>query len=65
MKIIRSCVFAGSRFALMELKVILYYLLLNLSFEVNRDTQIPLKMKKGPVMATEKGVHLELKPRLM
>lgn len=55
--------FSGSRFALMELKAILYYLLLNFSFEVNKDTQIPLKMKRGPIMATEKGVHVELKPR--
>lgn len=57
----RGCI--GSRFALMELKAILYHLLLNFSFEVNKDTQIPLKMKKGPVMATEKGVQLELRPR--
>lgn len=41
----RNCI--GSRFALMELKGILYYLLLNFSFERNDDTQIPLKMKKG------------------
>lgn len=56
-------IFLGSRFALMELKAILYYLLLNFSFEVNKDTQIPLKMEKGMRMATEKGVHLELRPR--
>lgn len=55
--------FAGSRFALMEVKAILYYLLLNFSFEPNKDTQIPLKMKKGFFLLTEKGVHLELKPR--
>lgn len=57
----RNCI--GSRFALMELKVILYYLLLNFSFEPNRDTQIPLKIKKQLFVGTEKGVHLELKPR--
>lgn len=56
-------IFAGSRFALMELKAILYYLLLNFSFEPNEQSQIPLRLKKGPIMATEKGVHLELKPR--
>lgn len=55
--------FLGSRFALMESKAILYYLLLNFSFEPNKDTQIPLKMKKGFVFATEKGVHLELRLR--
>lgn len=53
----------GSRFALMELKAILYYLLLNFSLEVNENTQIPLKFKKGLVVATENGVHVELKPR--
>ena len=47
----------------MELKAILYYLLLNFSFEVNSQTQIPLKMSKVPFIKTEKGVHLELKPR--
>lgn len=47
----------------MELKAILYYLLLNFSFEPNKNTQIPLKMKKGMMFATEKGVHLELRPR--
>lgn len=56
-------IFVGSRFALMELKAILYYLLLNFSLEVNKDTQIPLKFKKGLVVATENGVHVELKPR--
>lgn len=53
----------GSRFALMVVKAILYYLLLNFSFVENKDTQIPLKLKKGVVLATEKGVHLQLKPR--
>lgn len=56
--------FSGSRFALMELKAILYYLLLNFSFEVNEDTQIPLKFKKGLILLPEKGIHLELKPRI-
>lgn len=55
--------FAGSRFALMEIKCILYNLLLNFSFEVNKDTQIPLKMKRVAFMMTEKGIHLELRPR--
>ncbi len=55
--------FQGSRFALMEIKAILFYLLLNFSFEPNKDTQIPIKMKKGPVINAENGVHLQLKPR--
>lgn len=55
--------FSGSRFALMELKIVFYYLLLNFSFERNENTQIPLKFKKDPTMNTENGVHLELRPR--
>lgn len=47
----------------MEIKAVLYYLLLHFSFEVNKDTQIPLKMKKKPTILFDKGVHLELKPR--
>lgn len=52
----------GSRFAIMELKAILYFLLLNFSFEANKDTKIPLKMKKG-LFISPGSVHLELKPR--
>lgn len=48
----------------MELKAILYYLLLNFSLEVNENTQIPLKFKKGIIIDFEKGVNVELKPRL-
>lgn len=55
---------SGSRFALMEIKAILYSLLLMFSFEPNSKSQIPLKLKKTAFnMAAEKGVHLELKPR--
>lgn len=55
---------AGSRFALMELKAIFYYLLVNFSFERNEQTQIPIKLKRAPFsLYTEKGMHLELKPR--
>ncbi|XP_055309672.1 probable cytochrome P450 9f2 [Sitodiplosis mosellana] len=58
----RNCI--GSRFALMEIKAILYYLLLDFSFEPNEKSQIPLKLKKSSFnMRAEKGVHLELKPR--
>lgn len=58
-----NMLFLGSRFALMELKAILYYLLLNFSFEVNKNTQIPLKLKKGLALVVDNGVHVELKPR--
>ena len=58
----RNCI--GSRFALMELKTLLYYLLLNFKFEVTAKTQIPLKYAKNPIMLkSEKGVWLALKPR--
>ncbi|XP_055306358.1 uncharacterized protein LOC129570685 [Sitodiplosis mosellana] len=58
----RNCI--GSRFALMEVKAILYYLLLNFSFEPNEKTEIPIKLKKQIIMLIpENGLHLELKPR--
>lgn len=58
----RNCI--GSRFALMQIKAILYNLLLNFSFEPNGKSQIPLKLKKSSFnMGAEKGVHLELRPR--
>lgn len=48
----------------MELKTIIYYLLLNFSFEVHEKTQIPLRMEKSPNRLTpEKGIWLELRPR--
>lgn len=46
----------------MEIKVILYHLLLNFTFEANAKTQIPIKLKKIE-LAAKQGVHLELKPR--
>lgn len=59
----RNCI--GSRFALMEMKVVIYYLLLNFSFEVTEKTQIPLKLEKSPTkIAPEKGIWVELKPRI-
>ncbi|XP_059612484.1 cytochrome P450 9e2-like [Phlebotomus argentipes] len=58
----RNCV--GSRFALMELKSIIYYLVLNFSLEVTEKTQIPLKLEKSfGVLAAEGGVHAKLRPR--
>ncbi|XP_055314969.1 LOW QUALITY PROTEIN: probable cytochrome P450 9f2 [Sitodiplosis mosellana] len=58
----RNCI--GSRFALMEIKAILYNLLLNFSFEPNEKTHIPMKLKKTAfTLDGENGVHLELKPR--
>lgn len=58
----RSCI--GSRFALMEIKAIFYYILLNFSLEVTEKTQIPLQLEKHPLaVKPEKGVWVELKPR--
>lgn len=57
-------IFLGSRFALMEIKAILYHLLLNFTFEPNEKMEIPLKLKKTPfTLDAEKGVNLELKLR--
>lgn len=48
----------------MEVKAILYNLLLNFSIEPNAKTPIPLILKKSPfVLAPKDGMHLELKPR--
>jgi cytochrome P450 family 9 len=58
----RNCI--GSRFALMELKTIMFYLLQNFSFEVTEKTQIPLEYEKVPFgMKPEKGIWIGLKPR--
>lgn len=55
----RSCL--GSRFALLNAKVQLYYLLRDFSFEVNSKTQIPMRMRTSPIgMYPEKGLHLNL-----
>ena len=53
----------GSRFALMEIKAVLYALLLNFNLEPNADTQIPLKLAKSIQVKTEKGLHLKFTPR--
>lgn len=58
----RNCI--GSRFALMELKTIIYYLLLNFNFEPTEKTQIPLKLKFNPIQfLPEKGVWVRFTPR--
>lgn len=57
-------VILGSRFALMEAKAVIYYLLLSFSLEANEKTEIPIIWKKTPfnIMA-ENGVFMRLKPR--
>ncbi|XP_055679444.1 probable cytochrome P450 9f2 [Lutzomyia longipalpis] len=58
----RNCI--GSRFALMELKSILYYLILNFRLEPTSKTQIPLKLAKNMFgLQTENGIHVSFRPR--
>ena len=58
----RNCI--GSRFALMEVKAVLYYMLLNFSFEISSKTRIPLELEKLPFgVRPEGGAWMALKPR--
>ncbi|XP_058449767.1 probable cytochrome P450 9f2 [Malaya genurostris] len=58
----RNCI--GSRLALMEVKLILYYLLKDFSLEPTEKTQIPLQLTKNMFLfQAEKGVWAEFKPR--
>lgn len=53
----------GSRFALMEVKAILYNLLLKFSFERYEKTQVPVKLKRASFnMSLQDGLYLEFKP---
>ncbi|XP_058837442.1 cytochrome P450 9e2-like [Topomyia yanbarensis] len=55
----RNCI--GSRFALMEMKAIMYQLLLNFSIERTEQTQVPLKVGKGLLPSI--SAHLKLRLR--
>ncbi|XP_059610586.1 probable cytochrome P450 9f2 [Phlebotomus argentipes] len=58
----RNCI--GSRFALMELKSIIYYLILNFHIETTEKTQIPVKLANQFFgVQTEKGIHVQFRPR--
>ncbi|XP_055301572.1 probable cytochrome P450 9f2 [Sitodiplosis mosellana] len=58
----RSCV--GSRFALMEIKALLFYLLLNFNIQPYEKTEIPLKIVNSSINWNIGNViHLEFKPR--
>lgn len=55
----RNCI--ASRFALMNVKTVIYYMLLNFQFKVCEKTQIPIKYGKSLVsMKMENGVWIEL-----
>ncbi|XP_065080305.1 probable cytochrome P450 9f2 isoform X2 [Ochlerotatus camptorhynchus] len=58
----RNCI--GSRFALMEMKAIMYALLLNFSIERNEKTLVPMRLAKGFAgLNGEGGIHLRLQLR--
>ncbi|XP_058837423.1 cytochrome P450 9e2-like [Topomyia yanbarensis] len=58
----RNCI--GSRFALMEVKAIVYYMLLNFSFEMTEKTQVPLQLANGYIgLHSKEGLFVEFKPR--
>jgi len=58
----RNCI--GSRYALLQIKSIIYHLLLHFKMELNGRSQIPMKVAKQPLaMSPEKGVHLKLSLR--
>ncbi|KFB49805.1 hypothetical protein ZHAS_00017823 [Anopheles sinensis] len=59
----RNCI--ASRFALMEVKAIVYHLLLNFKFEPTDRTPIPMRLAKGfTTLRAEKGMHMKLIPRM-
>lgn len=58
--------FSGSRFALMEIKALVFYLLLKFNIQPYEKTQIPVKIAKSAAnWITDGGIHLELKPRTL
>ncbi|EAT33123.1 AAEL014603-PA [Aedes aegypti] len=58
----RNCI--GSRFALMELKAVMYHMLRKFSFHRSTNTRIPLKLRKGMNnVGTDEGMHVELRLR--
>ncbi|XP_058462586.1 cytochrome P450 9e2-like [Malaya genurostris] len=58
----RNCI--GSRLALMEVKLVLYYLLQDFCLEPTAKTQIPLQLSKSLFgLVAEKGVWIDIRPR--
>jgi len=58
----RNCI--GSRLALMQIKYVVYQLLLNFKFELNGNTEVPIKLaKQAFTLEAENEIHLTLIPR--
>ncbi|XP_021705962.1 probable cytochrome P450 9f2 [Aedes aegypti] len=58
----RNCI--GSRFALMEVKAIVYHLVKNFTLERSGKSRVPLKLEKSYIaMIVEGGMWLEFRPR--
>ncbi|XP_032111157.1 cytochrome P450 3A21 [Sapajus apella] len=57
----RNCI--GMRFALMNMKLALIRVLQNFSFKPCKETQIPLKLRLGGLLQTEKPIVLKVEPR--
>lgn len=60
---LNSMFFTGSRFALMELKLMLYYLLSEFSIEACDRTTIPLRYSGSMALAPEGDLIVQLKKR--
>jgi len=56
----RNCI--GSRFALMQIKSILFYMLKEFTFEICEKTTVPIKMGKLTLLP-KTGIHLGLRKR--
>lgn len=59
--ILSSSYYARSRFALMECKAFIFYLLSAFTFEVAATTTIPLKLLKGFTINAEGGFNIHMK----
>ncbi|XP_045245433.2 cytochrome P450 3A8 [Macaca fascicularis] len=57
----RNCI--GMRFALMNMKLAIIRVLQNFSFKPCKETQIPLKLRLGGLLQTEKPIVLKIESR--
>ncbi|XP_055696961.1 probable cytochrome P450 9f2 [Phlebotomus papatasi] len=58
----RNCI--GSRFALMEVKSLIFYLIVNFHFDLSNKTEVPLVMKGSFVgLKARSGVWIKFRPR--